>query len=629
VSSVKSLKRQLPSPLQRKMVKELNRLYHRELSGVESDLIIWSTFRKLVVGLVGQDDPDFANQVTSLVKDKEVSRILDLTASRADPQLYESASSYWKYAVIGSFLKKFPFGNVPNLNPLLAAKERSAQAELLCRITNKRLSHNRTRGYRLNNNRQYVNEVFHLARLKISRWLGEVSPGEIASKSRHGPGGCIGVKRPMTTKYYKYSADQYTVSARCVPYVRALFMSDPLWVRALSGLGPFDYGPPFPLDFVLRERVTVTDYNKVTYVPKTAQVHRAIAVEPMLNIYFQLGVGKVLRDRLRKIGLDLSSSWERNKKYAYIGSCGADGSPSNLATVDLSMASDTLAIELVRELLPPDWFDVLSTLRSPNGLFEDGLKPWAKFSSMGNGYTFELETMIFYALALSLCQVLGQSSKFITVFGDDIVIPSAILNQFTDLLRYSGFRINTKKTFAIGPFRESCGGDYFRGADVRPFYLKNQLLSVKDLIFLRNSLWLMAGKAVSLGLDPLSFHEGINFIDSRMPRLLRDHLLGPSSGPIDGTLFTDFDLAHKSYLVVWDRDLQQMKYPAFRPTAREYHGEQSFVYLQFIEGTRQGDERFVFNWGRATDPEIRSQGIVTRSQSVVTRLHLEVSHNWD
>jgi hypothetical protein len=615
--------------LDKYLKRELTFLYQRKLAEGEEDLLIWSSFRKLVAGLVSQEDPEYANQVISLVKDKDIVSLLDYTAKMADPQKYESASSYWRYAVIAAFLKKFPFRNVPNLNPMKVAIERSNKAELLCRLTNKRLSHYRGKEYRLNTSRRYVNEVFHLTRLKISNWLGEASPGEIASKAKHGPGGCLGVKRPRTTKYYKYSADRYTVSARCFPYVRALLECDPVWVRALSGLGPFDSGPPLPLDFVLRERIKVTNYNKVTYVPKTAQTHRAIAVEPMLNIYFQLGVGRVLRDRMRKIGLDLNSSWERNKKYALVGSCGAFGSPSNLATVDLSMASDTLAIELVRELLPPDWFDILCTLRSPNGLFGETEKPWAKFSSMGNGYTFELETLVFYALASSLAQITGHSTERITVFGDDIVIPSSMLTQYTDLLRYAGFTLNSGKTYAIGPFRESCGGDYFLGEDVRPFYLRDRLLQVRDVIFLRNSLWLLSRKARSLGLDPAPCQSCVDFLDTRLASPLRDHLLGPSQGPIDGTLYTEFDLAHKSKLVLWDRDLQQMTYPAFRPTARQYPGEQAFVYLQFIEGTRPADERFVFNWARETEPDIGSQSIVTRSQSVVTRLHSEVSHNWD
>ena len=39
-------------------------------------------------------------------------------------------------------------------------------------------------------------------------------------------------------------------------------------------------------------------------------------------------------------------------------------------------------------------------------------------------------------------------------------------------LRYFGFTPNEKKTFCEGPFRESCGGDFFEGQPVRAYFLK-------------------------------------------------------------------------------------------------------------------------------------------------------------
>jgi hypothetical protein len=620
VNSVKTLKRKLLFDAQRK------------LNVGEEDLIIWSSFRKLVVGLVGSDDPQFSAELMSLVKDKDIDRLLSRVATKADPHMHGSASSYWRYATLASFLSKFPFRNVPNLDPMGKAKERSAQAERLCRLTNKRLSHYRGKEYRLIQKRRYVHEVLHLARIKISNWLGEASVGQVASKARHGPGGCLGVKRPATTAYYKVAAERYTVTARCIPLVRAYFEHPENFQlrRALSGLGPFDDGPPLSSDFILRERLEVTNYNKVTYVPKTARTHRAIAVEPMLNIFFQLGVGRVLRSKMRDIGLDLDSSWERNKQLALLGSQLEDGTDDALSTVDLSMASDTLAVELVRELLPPDWFDLLYDLRSPNGLHGDREVPWAKFSSMGNGFTFELETLIFYALAKSLCQVLGVRGSKVSVFGDDIVIPSSVFEPFTDLMRFVGFRTNLEKTYHRGPFRESCGGDYFKGEDVRPFYLKRRLFQVRDLIFLRNNLRLHLKKGEALGLDPALRHSLVEYIDSRMPQSIPDHLLGPEEGPSDGVLFTDFDQAHKSRLVVWDRTVQEMSYPALREQARQYPGDPAIVFLQLIAGTELAAESYEYSWIRESESaeKLLSRAIVTKSRSTVTRLHSRFAFSW-
>lgn len=609
----------------------------RDVKSQESDLVIRSVFKKLIVGLVGDEAPDFSNQVISLLQNGDIDAFLTTVSRSAVPLEHGTAISYWKYATVASFLSKFPFKKATNLNPMKAAIERSAKAELLCRLTNKRLSYwfGRTdptgfsKEWRLNKTRRrYLHEVFHLARLKILNWLGPASSGEVAELARHGPGGCLGVKRPGTTEYFKYSAETYTATARCFPYVKALLDASPNWVRSLSGLGPFDEGPSLPVDKILRERCTVTDYNKVTYVPKTARTHRAIAVEPMLNVYFQLGVGRVIRRRLRSHGHDLSSCWERNKMLAQQGSKEEDG--LKLSTIDLSMASDTLAIELVRDLLPPDWFDLLWALRSPNGDFNGTLKPWAKFSSMGNGYTFELETLIFLALAKSVCEVNGINSSKVSVFGDDIILPTDAYDTFSDCLRFCGFSLNQEKSFPRGPFRESCGGDYFQGQDVRPFYLKREIRSVRDLIFLRNSLRIHLRKGVEMrAIDQKLVNSIVEFIDSRMPGFVRDHLLGPETGPIDGVLYTDFDLAHKSYFVLWDRDLQEMRYPVLRDRPRRYSGESCFVYLQFMGGTRPGASDFEnVPWIRKDQETPSSRSIVVKTQSTVTKLSSELALCW-
>jgi hypothetical protein len=159
-----------------------------------------------------------------------------------------------------------------------------------------------------------------------------------------------------------------------------------------------------------------------------------------------------------------------------------------------------VAIELVRLVMPPRWFEELNALRSPFTFFpgRDG-GHWhklEKFSSMGNGFTFELETLIFAAL----CAVLLRENGFrgvlgddFFVFGDDIIVPDSLTREVKAVLNYCGFSLNEEKSFSgsVG-FRESCGGDFFEGADVRPFYLKEpvndpwQLLP--DLNGLRRSL---------------------------------------------------------------------------------------------------------------------------------------------
>lgn len=218
-------------------------------------------------------------------------------------------------------------------------------------------------------------------------------------------------------------------------------------------------------------RSTVTDINivrgsQLTTVPKNGKTDRCICIEPDLNIFIQLGVGHLLRSKLRRYGLDLNSQ-EPNQTLASYGVA------LDLATVDLSSASDTISESVVRLLLPPSWVELLEFSRSPETQLPDG--SWhrlQKWSSMGNGYTFELESLIFWACALAVTP--ESDWDVVSTYGDDIILPISSFEQLTSILTYLGFRINHRKTFGKGLFRESCGTDWFDGVNVRPFYFNSK-----------------------------------------------------------------------------------------------------------------------------------------------------------
>jgi len=92
---------------------------------------------------------------------------------------------------------------------------------------------------------------------------------------------------------------------------------------------------------------------------------------------------------------------------------------------------------------------------------------------MGNGYTFELETLIFFAIVkyTEMCFIDGDDGKTL-VYGDDIICNTEIVKPVISILNFFGFTINSEKSFWDGPFRESCGGDYFNGQAVRPYFMK-------------------------------------------------------------------------------------------------------------------------------------------------------------
>jgi len=210
---------------------------------------------------------------------------------------------------------------------------------------------------------------------------------------------------------------------------------------------------------VLRERCM--EWNRVEFVPKNWKTHRTIACEPEGNMPLQLAFDRYVKRRLKKFGISLKDQ-SCNQELARIGS--VDGS---LATIDLAQASDTLSINTVAWLLPLDWYKYLSDVRCQFGKVGTKLFKYSKFSSMGNGSTFALESLIF----ASLCYATG--SKSFSVFGDDLIIETELVDDLVELLQVFGFSVNAEKSYTSGPFRESCGTDWYRGVDVTPFYLRN------------------------------------------------------------------------------------------------------------------------------------------------------------
>ena len=210
-------------------------------------------------------------------------------------------------------------------------------------------------------------------------------------------------------------------------------------------------------------RWATTPVNRVEFVPKNLKTHRTIACEPEGNIPLQLAFDAYMKKRLRRyFAVDLSSQ-VLNQELALEGSVSGE-----FATIDLSAASDTLAFNTVAWFLPKPWFDYVNAIRSTHYVCPESNRfmRYQKFSSMGNGSTFSLETLIFAAAVRAV------GSQRYAVYGDDIVIETKFVEPLTALLSFLGFTINKTKSYASGPFRESCGTDWYNGENVTPFYLR-------------------------------------------------------------------------------------------------------------------------------------------------------------
>lgn len=293
------------------------------------------------------------------------------------------------------------------------------------------------------------------AQQKIARILGDV-PSLSDLLVRFGPGATTQVKKKNASARRKLSM-AFACSEDLAEVLPDVLAELPMWVFSE------DDDPDLSV-----KRVTVQlDDGNLVFVPKSAKTERSVVVEPSLNTMFQAGIGSYIARRLLSTGIDIRDQ-SRNQRGALEGSI-----TGGLATLDLSSASDTVAKELVYDLLPVDWAIFLNRFRTGHVRYHGIRLYMQKFSSMGNGFTFPLETLIFYALACACVE--DQDLHQVSVYGDDIVVPTYAYSDLCELLHVCGFIPNTAKSFSTGPFRESCGHDYYRGINIRPCYVKGPL----------------------------------------------------------------------------------------------------------------------------------------------------------
>lgn len=220
--------------------------------------------------------------------------------------------------------------------------------------------------------------------------------------------------------------------------------------------------------------IPIVKGSRMTTVPKNEETERTIAVEPSGNMALQLALGSYIQEVLASIGLDIRDQQPKNKALARRGSI--DGS---FATIDLSSASDMFSLPLIKMLLPaPMVLDMLA-LRSPCTTLPDGSEVELHMvSTMGNGFTFPMMTLIFVSLIYAVRLKQGGPRNWIdwsktAVFGDDIIVPTHEALDLIHVLEGAGFVVNTDKSYLSGEFRESCGGDYWLGRDITPFYVRD------------------------------------------------------------------------------------------------------------------------------------------------------------
>lgn len=399
-----------------------------------------------------------------------------IAADSLSSQKYDDATQHFVANQFALLVKKYPFPKgILDLQPEKRATKTFLSSEKRMGLVNRKfafLNHSRSR------------DRFRVKAVAARRWIRTLlgptpSYRSVLSQCDFGSGASLGVHGNATHILAKLNSEKWSVTPGAFHHGFAGIMANYHYLEQLLPKGPdgvmvcYDYEYAFE---AYKRRVHVVNNNKLSFVPKTAKTHRVIAVEPLLNGFVQKGIDLEMRKRLKRVGIDLRSQ-SRNQEMAREGSRTDDD--ESFVTIDLSSASDSISIELVRYLLPDDWFRLLDRTRSKYYSLNDLTSRYNKFCSMGNGFCFPLETIIFASACFS--SGCGKPGVDFMVYGDDIIVRKKYASDVLALLAHWGFKMNADKTFLEGPFRESCGSDWFGGEDVRPFTLDYGLDSLENL----------------------------------------------------------------------------------------------------------------------------------------------------
>lgn len=258
-----------------------------------------------------------------------------------------------------------------------------------------------------------------------------------------------------------------------------------------------------------------SDISRLKFVPKDISKSRSICMEPNGYMYFQQEVLRWMRSAMASgliskfVDMDDQTG---NQMAAMHGSTYLCSD-----TIDLSSASDSVHVDLVKGVFPRTWLFYMLGTRTSRVLDPEGqVRTVMKFAPMGSAICFPTQCIIFAAVCLycytaarlgkttgsfvcteedvldTIHNHLTQRRSALTpfnrkyeppiVYGDDIIVDTRITDSVTSTLSRLGFSVNRSKSFTGSQsFRESCGVFAFEGQDVTPVTFR--------LPFLRKGKW--------------------------------------------------------------------------------------------------------------------------------------------
>lgn len=304
--------------------------------------------------------------------------------------------------------------------------------------------------------------VLQRAREIAKRILGRYDPDWTFEASRFGKKSSIGC--PLSLAYIDKKLSDvgaFTGSTQCSKwFVEEYLPGDPLLTRIVSPL--------------LKSKACDLEHDSLNLVevPKSWKILRGITPLTLLALFYSYGVGDQVEDRLREVGLDIRRLQGKHRKLVkrFSRRRNDDTIGGSHATVDLQAASQSLTSVLLNQVLPREWYNACKKTFCRQLIVGDAETYTSSVLPMGNGLTFPVETLVFYCLTKAIGE-LTHTEGIYSVYGDDLIYPSKLHPYVARIFPDIGLRINADKSFVRAPFRESCGSDFYRGADVRPFFL--------------------------------------------------------------------------------------------------------------------------------------------------------------
>jgi hypothetical protein len=217
-------------------------------------------------------------------------------------------------------------------------------------------------------------------------------------------------------------------------------------------------------------------------VPKSFKSSRIIAMDQTPALTVGLAIEDIFRNedssaKRPRINLEDQSI---NQELAKLGSITGE-----VATLDASHASDLISKSLFTELFPAPYVRLVSRLL-PEQIIVDGKHRMLQMASTsGNTLTFRHETIVYSAIAQAAVRyyrmmVEGipysqwcentRESGYAWAYGDDTIVSSEAAEVAIAFFEALGLKINVDKSYSAGPFRESCGADYYNGVNMSSLY---------------------------------------------------------------------------------------------------------------------------------------------------------------